>query len=150
MKEFFEMIEKDHDEVKDIIVKLEESSSGAVKTREKMFMQLKEELIPHMKAEEKTLYPALKDQKESRMQALEALEEHHVAEMVFKELEAAPKNEDVWMAKLKVFKELLEHHIEEEEDQIFKMAQETLESDKMSQIMEAFQQEKEKVKKKIS
>jgi hemerythrin-like domain-containing protein len=150
MKEFFEMIEKDHEEVKGIIEKIEESSSGAVKSREKMFMQLKEELLPHMKAEEKTLYPALKEQKESRMQALEALEEHHVAELVFKELESMPKSEDTWMAKLKVFKELLEHHIEEEEDQVFKMAQETLESDKMSQIMEAFQQEKEKVKKQLS
>jgi hemerythrin-like domain-containing protein len=150
MKEFFEMIEKDHEEVKEIIEKIEESSSGAVKSREKMFMQLKEELLPHMKAEEKTLYPALKEQKESRMQALEALEEHHVAELVFKELESMPKSEDTWMAKLKVFKELLEHHIEEEEDQVFKMAQETLESDKMSQIMEAFQQEKEKVKKQLS
>jgi hemerythrin-like domain-containing protein len=150
MKEFFELIEKDHQEVKEILEKLEESSDGAVKTREKMFMQLKEEFIPHLKAEEVTLYPALKNQKESRKSALEAIEEHHVAEIVFKELDSLSKNDEVWAAKLKVFKELVEHHIEEEEDQIFKMAQETLASDKMSQIMESFQQEKEKVKKQLS
>jgi hemerythrin-like domain-containing protein len=150
MKEFFAMIEKDHNEVKEILEKLNESSSGAVKTREKMFMQLKEEFIPHLKAEEATFYPALKDQKESRRSALEAIEEHRLAEMVFKELDGMSKSEELWAAKLKVFKELVEHHIEEEEDQIFKMAKETLEADEMSQIMESFQKEKEKVKKQIS
>ncbi len=47
MKEFFKEITKDHDEVKDLLKKLTESSDGAVKTREKLLTQLKQELVPH-------------------------------------------------------------------------------------------------------
>ena len=52
--------------------------------------------------------------------------------------------------KLKVLKDLVEHHIEEEEDQIFKIATEIFQDDKLNQIMESFQEEKEKNKKQIA
>jgi hemerythrin-like domain-containing protein len=56
----------------------------------------------------------------------------------------------VWSAKIKVLKDLVEHHIEEEEDEIFEIAEEEIDKDDFKQIMQAFQKEKEKVKKEIA
>ncbi len=40
-----------------------------------------------MKAEESAFYPALMEKKEAREDAMEGIEEHHVSELVLKELE---------------------------------------------------------------
>ncbi|MGB3225215.1 MAG: hemerythrin domain-containing protein [Desulforhopalus sp.] len=150
MKEFFQAITKDHDEVKDLLKKLTESSDGAVKTREKLFLKLKQEIVPHLKAEEAVFYPALMDNKEGRKHSLEAIEEHGLTEMVLNQIESLPVDDEVWSAKLKVLKDLVEHHIEEEEDEIFEIAEEEIDKEDFKQIMQAFQKEKEKVKKKIT
>lgn len=148
MKALFEEMTKDHKEVKEILKKMKGSSEGAVKTREKLYSQLKEELIPHMKAEEKVFYPALMEKKEARKNALEAIEEHGVAETVLRQLGDVPVKDEVWAAKLKVLKELIEHHIEEEEEEIFKIAEKALNKDEIKKVAHSFQEVKEKAKQK--
>ncbi len=149
-EDFFQLLEKDHDQVKDLLEKLQDTSDDALKTREKLFLQLKKEILPHMKAEEKAFYPALKEEKESRRKAMESIEEHHVTELVLNELDQMGKDEENWSAKLEVFKELVEHHIEVEEEEIFSSAEEVLTEDAIDQIMKSFQTEKEKIKSEIS
>ena len=149
MEAFFEELTADHDEVKEILDKMENTSDGAVKTREKLLVQLKQALVPHMKAEEKAFYPELTKTKEVKKEALEAIEEHGLAETVLRQLENVPAGDDVWGAKLSVLKELLEHHIEEEEDELFEAAEDVLENEELDQRREKFEKEKEKEKKKL-
>jgi hemerythrin-like domain-containing protein len=139
------MLKKDHVEVKGILGKLKETKES--KKREELFLKLRMELVPHMKSEESTFYPPLLAAKEAREDAMEGIEEHHVAEMVQKELEKMPKGEDEWGAKMSVFKELVEHHIKEEEGKIFKSAEKVLTQDDFEKIMKQFEQEKQKIKK---
>ncbi len=150
MKEFFEELKKDHNEVKDILEKLKESSKTAEKTREKLFSQLKEELVPHMKAEESTFYQALMAGKNGKQHALEAKEEHDLTALVCTQLDGMSVKEDVWTAKLKVLKDLVEHHIEEEEEEIFDIAQEEIKPEEFQKIMQNFRKEKERIKNEIS
>jgi hemerythrin-like domain-containing protein len=146
--EFFRTLEQEHEEVKKILDQLESTSPGAVKQKEDLFAKLKQELIPHMKGEEKHFYSLLLDKKSARKPTMEAMEEHHLAEMVLKELDKLAKNEEQWDAKLKVFKELLEHHIEEEEEELFEAAQDNLEPSQLDRIMSAYAEEKKKIGKK--
>jgi hemerythrin-like domain-containing protein len=145
MNEFFQMLKKDHKEVKGILAQLEETGNKS-KTRDELFQKLKAELVPHMKAEEISFYQPLLTKKEAREAALEGSEEHHVSDMVFKELEKMPKGQDQWAAKLSVFKELLEHHIKEEESTIFKTAEKVLSQTKFQSILKQFVEEKQKIK----
>ena len=145
MNKFFQMLKKDHVEVKGMLGQLIETKES--KKRDELFQKLKEELVPHMKAEEITFYQPLLAKKEAREDALEGVEEHHVSEMVFKELEKTPKGEDRWGAKMSVFKELLEHHIQDEESKVFKSAEKALDNDEIQNIMEKFDKEKQKIKK---
>jgi hemerythrin-like domain-containing protein len=147
MNEFFQMLKKDHEEVKGILGKLKETKESELKKREEVFLKLRIELVPHMKAEESVFYPPLTAKKESREDALEGVEEHHVSEMVLKELETTQKGEDIWGAKMAVFKELVEHHIKDEESKVFKSAEKALTQDDFEKIMKQFEQEKQKIKK---
>lgn len=145
MNEFFQMLKKDHVEQKEILGQLTETKEA--KKREELFKKLKEELVPHIKAEESTFYPPLLAKKEAREVALEGLEEHHVSELIQNELEMMPKGEEQWGAKMSVFKELVEHHIKDEESKVFKSAEKALDSDEFKTIMKKFDQEKQKIKK---
>jgi hypothetical protein len=147
--EFFQMLKKDHEEVKGILEQLKSTKESASKKREELFQKLREELVPHMKAEERTFYPPLMAKKEAREDAMEGVEEHHVSEMVLKELEKMPKGEDQWGAKMGVFKELVEHHIQDEEKKVFKSAEKALGHDEIQNIMKQFEQEKQKIKKSL-
>lgn len=145
--EFFQKLKKEHEEFKGILGQLKATREGDSKKRDELFQKLKEELVPHMKAEEITFYPPLLAKKEAREDALEGLEEHHVSDLVFKELEKSPKGEDQWGAKISVFKELVEHHIKDEESKVFKSAEKVLNQDEFKDIMKKFDQEKQKIKK---
>lgn len=145
MNDFFQMIKKDHVEVKGILGQLTETKE--TKKREELFKKLTVELVPHMKAEESAFYAPLSAKKEAHEDALEGIEEHHVSDMVYKELETMPKSQDHWGAKMSVFKELVEHHIQEEESKIFKSAEKVFEKNEFEAIMKKFEQEKQKIKK---
>jgi hemerythrin-like domain-containing protein len=149
MNQFFQMLRKDHVEVKGILGQLKETKESAPKKREALFQKLREELVPHMKAEESTFYPALLAKKEAREDAMEGIEEHHVSDMVLKELESMSKGEDQWGAKMYVFKELVEHHIKDEEKKVFKSAEKALGHDEIQNIMKQFEQDKQKIKKNL-
>jgi len=149
MNEFFQKLKKDHKEVKGILGQLKETKKSAPKKREALFQKLRAELVPHMKAEEETFYPPLMSKKEAREDAMEGMEEHHVSEMVLKELENMGKGEDQWGAKMGVFKELVEHHIKDEEKKVFKSAEKALSSDEFQIIMKQFEEEKQAIKKNL-
>jgi hemerythrin superfamily protein len=144
--QFFQLLKKDYAEVKGILGQLKETKESAPKKREELFQKLKEELVPHMKAEESAFYPPLMEKKEAREDAMEGIEEHHVSELVLKELEKMPKDEEKWGAKMGVFKELVEHHIEDEEKKVFKSTEKALDQDAFKTIMKQFEQDKQKAK----
>jgi hemerythrin-like domain-containing protein len=141
---FFQVLKEDHREVKSILEKLVKAEG---KEREKMFLKLGEELVPHMKAEEKVFYTRLIRVEKGREHGMEGMEEHHVAELVLKELQKMSKEEDRWSAKLSVFKELINHHIQEEEGSIFKTAETVLKEEELQEILRGFEQEKQKIRK---
>jgi len=143
--EFFSLLKKDHQEVMSMLDQIKELSSREYKQKEQLFMQMKQELVPHIKAEEKAFYSVLRENEDTKEDAMEGMEEHHAAELIMIELEKLDKQSEFWPAKLSVFKEMISHHIKEEESKIFKDA-ETLSDDVMSTIKDNFQKEKERIK----
>ena len=76
----------------------------------------------HELMEEKVLYPALQSHPAAHEIVLEGFEEHHVADLIVKELQDVATSDEQWGAKFKVLKENIEHHIKEEEGQMFRIA----------------------------
>ena len=116
------LLMEDHKVLKNLLTEGEESTERAVKGRKELLARLTRELEVHEAIEEKILYPALKKHEKAKDIVLEGYQEHHVADLLVKELHATDVTNEVWGAKMKVLKEAIEHHIEEEEEDMFKKA----------------------------
>ncbi len=127
------LLETDHRRLEDLFKRGEETTARAVKERRDLLATITAELNVHELIEERLLYPALKQYPEARDIVLEGFQEHHVADLIVKELHDVATDDEQWAPKFKVLKENIEHHIEEEEGPMFRtargvMSQEELQS----------------------
>lgn len=141
----FELLEKDHEKLKDLLTKLAESSASAVKTRETLFKELATELALHSKAEEMIVYPRLKEFDELRDKVMEGIDEHQEAEQLLGELADLAKDDKQWGVKLKELKQALEHHVKEEEDELFPEARDLIDADETMEMGTSVEQEKKEM-----
>lgn len=116
------LLETDHRRFEQLLKQGEETTQRAIKGRTELLNTLTEELNLHELVEEKILYPALKGHPETRDIVLEGYQEHHVADVLTRELHNLTADDERWGAKFKVLKESLEHHIQEEEGDMFPKA----------------------------
>jgi hypothetical protein len=116
------LLEQDHRSLEDLLKRGESTTERASKQRKALLGAIATELTVHEMIEERLLYPFLEQYPETRAIVLEGVEEHHVADVILKELQDTPVTDEQWAAKFKVFKENLEHHIEEEEGPMFRTA----------------------------
>ena len=126
-----ELLETEHRQLERLLADGEETTERAVKGRAALLDTLTTLLERHELIEEKVLYPALQSHPESREIVLEGYQEHHVADLIVKELHAVAKDDEQWGAKFKVLKENIEHHIKEEEGEMFRTARAVLERDEL-------------------
>ena len=141
----YDELKKDHDQVQEMMTRIEEMSSRASTSKVKLFEEMKAALTAHLRAEEKVFYDAIKPEKSAHDIALEGYEEHHVADLLMREISRLPPNDEKWTAKFTVLKENVEHHVEEEEGEIWAKAREILDEAKAQELGEAFVSEKEKL-----
>jgi hypothetical protein len=137
------MLEEDHAKMRKLLDELESTTERGVKTRAELFSTIKGELTVHEIIEEEIFYPELKAHPKAKDIVLEGYEEHHVVDLVMKELEETPVDDESWGAKAKVMKENVEHHMEEEEGEMFKQARSVFdrtELDDLGDRMEARRQ----------
>jgi hypothetical protein len=128
------LLKQDHDRVKKMLADGERTTERGEKTREELFLRLKESLVAHESMEEQILYPALKAHPKAKELTLEAYEEHHVVDLVLEELENTPFADEQWGAKFTVARENIEHHIEEEEGEMFKMCRQLFSREELEQM----------------
>ena len=117
-----QILEREHRHFEELLKQGEESTERARATRRDLLAMLTADLNAHELMEEKVLYPALQDDPRAREIALEGFEEHHVADLIAKELSEVSPTDEAWGAKFKVLKENIEHHIKEEERLMFPLA----------------------------
>jgi hemerythrin-like domain-containing protein len=128
------LLEQDHRRFEALLTEGEETTERALKKRRELLKTISAALKRHEQMEEKILYPALKPHAEARDLVLEGYQEHHVADVIVRELQALPPGDERWGAKLKVLKENLEHHIQEEEGQMFPIARAVLDGESLEAI----------------
>jgi hypothetical protein len=123
---------------------MSETSEEQAAQRERLFDELKQELLPHAHAEDRVFYSQIEQPEETRDLVLEAREEHRLIEQVLTELDEMDAGGEEWGPKLKVLKEMIEHHVEEEEGEQFKKAKKELSSEQAREIGARFLAEKQR------
>jgi len=114
------LLEKDHDEIKEILKGLDEGKQGA--SRAALLQKLKRTLTAHARAEEKVVYDAMirvRAKQETHVLAEEGYVEHHVVDDLLARISRLTPGNELWKAHVKVLRESLEHHISEEQNQMF-------------------------------
>jgi len=118
-----DLLKKQHKEVKGLFKKIE--STDNARDRRRLMNEVAGALEGHTVIEEEMFYPAvrgLETQKAEEM-VMEAYEEHHVVKLVLAELPQVDPEDERFEAKMTVLSELVEHHADEEEKEMFKLAQ---------------------------
>jgi Hemerythrin HHE cation binding domain len=118
-----DLLKRQHREVKALFKKLEGTDNPRM--RRQLMNEVARNLEGHTLIEEEMFYPAvrgLETQKAEEM-VCEAYEEHHVVKLVLAELPRVNPEDERFEAKMTVLSELVEHHVQEEEKEMFKLAQ---------------------------
>ncbi len=94
------------------------------------------ELTVHHTMEEKFFYDFLVQPEASHEMALEHINEHHIIEMIIKDLDKFPREHEIFPIKIESLEEYTSHHLDEEEAEVFPMARQVF-SDKMGEALGA-------------
>jgi hypothetical protein len=141
-----DLLKRQHKDVKTLFKKLEHTDG--TRERRQLLNEVASRLEGHTLIEEEIFYPAVRGLETAKAEeiVLEAYEEHHVVALVLAELPRVNPEDERFAAKMTVLSELVEHHAEEEEKEMFKLAQklgkDELESlgEQMEERFEAFRQ----------
>ncbi len=122
-------LKEDHDKVKDLFRQFERARSADKKKQ--LADEIMMELEVHSTIEEEIFYPAVRERGGSDQQEVvaESIEEHHVVDMLMKEIKELDPSDERFEAKMTVLIENVEHHIEEEEQEMLPDAKKKLGKD---------------------
>lgn len=140
-----QLLKEDHTKVKTLFNQFEATDSDSEK--EKIYEKFKKEIEVHTHIEETIFYPALKEKKELEDITLEGIEEHHVVDVLFREIDNLVGDSEKFEPKAKVLIENVEHHIQEEEGEMFPKVTENFTEQELEEMGTKMEEEKKSFQK---
>ena len=128
-----DLLKKQHRQVEKLF---KEAEKAQPRQRRQLMDQIAEQLKLHTRIEEEIFYPAVRELGTSKAEEMmnEALEEHHVVDLVLAELPDVDPEDERFEAKMTVLSELVQHHVEEEEGEVFPMAEKKLGAERIKEL----------------
>ena len=121
------LLKDDHEKVKGLFRTFEKARSEDRKKQ--LADEIMMELEVHSQIEEEIFYPAVREKVGEDELVAEAVEEHHVVDVLMKEIKQLEPSDERFEAKMTVLIENVEHHIEEEEKEMLPDAKKKLGKD---------------------
>lgn len=109
------------------------------------FAEFVRHLVVHHTMEEKYFYDLLQKIADARHDALEAVNEHHIIELIIKDAEGFPQEHVNFPIKVEGLGEYTTHHLDEEEADIFPMARSLFSPEDLQALGKLFVEAKEKL-----
>jgi hypothetical protein len=110
-----------------------------------VFEEFTRHLIVHHTMEEKYFYDILKSIPQAEHDALEAVNEHHIIELIIKDAEGFPHEHEHFPIKIEGLGEYTNHHLDEEEMEIFPMSQQVMSTEDLDTLGKLFVEAKNKL-----
>ena len=135
--------------MEELFARVRENEDG---NNRETFRQIKEELDVHAHIEETIFYPYLLEKGDKELEAItrEGVQEHRQVKAFLLELDGMSGDSDDFKAKLKVLMEDVEHHVEEEEDEMFPLVEDQVESTILERLGAQMESEKTNFKRQMS
>ena len=132
------MLKADHQRVKNLFVQYEAAEN--VETKRTLAEQAFVELETHAQLEENVFYPAVnEDTDEGPALVQESLSEHEMVKTLIQELRSMAHDTDAFDAKFQELIQNVSHHVEEEESEMFPLAEQELAED-LEELSEEMQE----------
>ena len=143
--QIYDALKKDHQKVKGLLNELVSGNNNDKKCKE-LVKTIRDELIPHSRAEEAIFYNPIRDLKVSKDLAMHGYAEHLEAETLLRTLQTVQVFDVKGLGIAKKLKEALEHHIADEEGRIIPAAKRIFLDQEAEQMGEAFEKMKPQIK----
>ena len=117
-------------------------TSGDSPERRELYSQFFHDVSAHAAAEERAFYSPLMETSDGQPEARHSVAEHKDLDDIMKELMEMDMSSTGWLTRFKTLKHDYEHHMDEEENEIFEQARETLGGDKGGEIADDFREQK--------
>lgn len=147
----YETLKKDHVKIKSLIEEMIGIGEGGEVRRAKLLIEeIRDELIPHSRAEEAVFYNVIGSIEQNNAQPLvlhHGYQEHIEAEGILRALHAKEAIDPEWKLLARKFQRAIENHVQEEETEIFATARSLLSERDAEMMAKAFEELKPQVQK---
>jgi Hemerythrin HHE cation binding domain len=118
----------------ELFAKLADTSDGAVRTREKLFADLKSELELHTSLEEQYLFPVLRRHAETKELVGEAIKDNKQLRTMLSELDGMPKNDEGFAGRIKEMQKAFKQHARDEKRELLPAVQQALSEEQIHRV----------------
>src|SRR5919112_862518 len=129
----------------ELFSRLAETSDTAVKTRERLFGQLKDELELAASLEEQHLFPVLKKHKETKELVQEALSDNKQTRKLLTELEHTAKDDEQFIPKVLELRKSFQQHVRDEKKELLPAVLKALSDEEAETILANIENEKAQI-----
>jgi hypothetical protein len=123
----------------ELFAKLVDTSETAVKTREKLFAELKEELELFTGLEEQHLFPVLRKHKELKELVREALNDNKATRKLLTELDHTPKDSEEFATRVTELRGVFQQHVRDEKKELLPAILKALSDEEAEAVVESFE-----------
>lgn len=141
----YEMLKNDHNKVKGLLNDLLQVTADDER-RSALIDQIRDEIVPHSRAEESVFYNSLRALDASKDLVMHGYQEHVEIEALLRTLQLKDIVDANWRKTALKLKENLEHHINEEETKIFSAAKSLFTEEEAIMMGYAFEELKPEIK----
>lgn len=120
----------------ELFARLAETSDGAVKTRERLFAELRSELEVHASLEEQHLFPILRKNAETKDLVVDAIRDNKELRAKLSELDALPKNDPAFVEQLTALQRSFRQHARDEKTELLPAVQRALSEEQVQDVTE--------------
>lgn len=142
----YDVLKKDHKKLRTILEQLVELDNNNASSRHYLINQIRDELVPHARAEEAVFYNTLREIDSAKEIIIDSFQEHLEAETQLRMLQVRDKIDAKWKETARALKNAIEHHILEEEGKIFTVARTLFTLEEAEMMGEAFESLKPGIK----
>lgn len=141
----YDTLKADHDAVKQLLNELVRLKEGD-EYRSDLVAQIRDELIPHSRAEEAVFYNSIRSIDTAKNVVAHSYQEHMEAEALLRTLQVKDKIDADWHSTATKLRNAVLDHVQEEETKIFDAAQELFTDEEAEVMGDAFERLKDEVK----
>ncbi len=120
----YEIIKRDHTSLRELGDQIMNAHDPA--QRRELYSDYRTTLKAHANAEERYFYIALLADDKSQQEARHSIAEHHDIDELIEKLDESDPDSDDWSGNFRDLRDMVIHHLDEEEDDIFPVAQDVL------------------------